>query len=319
MSKITVIGCGGMGINIASKFIGKSEAGFAEFDVYLLDTSKSNMPKGVDESKVYLFEGMDGSGKLRSSNYSTINERAKEVLQKVKPGTINLIVTSASGGSGNVIAGILVNELLKRDLNVVVACVGSSDSRIETENTVKCLKSFEVISQRVGKPVVMMYGENSADKKRGEIDHFIESNIVLMSLFFSGDNRELDTSDLRNFLNYHKVSSYAPKLTMLDFYSGKMDLEKDQALVSLVTLTDDNTSSAVDVPVDYQAVGFIGEDVKTKVRVGLPIHMATVANYFHPVIEKLEMKMATIDEARSAVVEKSILGKGESATDGLIF
>jgi hypothetical protein len=319
MSKITVIGCGGMGINVASKFVGKSESGFAEFDVYLLDTSKSNMPKNVDDSKVYLFEGMDGSGKLRSSNYSTINERAKEVLQKVKPGAINLVVTSANNGNGNVITGILVNELLKKDMTVVVACVGSSDSRIEIENTVKCLKSFEVISQRVGKPVVMMYGENSADKKRGEIDHFIESNIVLMSLFFSGSNRELDMSDLRNFLNYHKVTSYAPKLTMLDFYSGGMELDRDQALVSLVTLTDENTSSSIDIPVDYQAVGFIGDDVKTKVRVGLPIHMTTVANYFHPVIERLETKMATIDEARSAVVEKSILSKGDSATDGLIM
>lgn len=319
MSKITVIGCGGMGINVASKFMGKSESGFAEFDVYLLDTSKSNMPKNVDESKVYLFEGMDGSGKLRSSNYSTINERAKEVLQKVKPGVINLIVTSASGGSGNVIAGVLVNELLKKDVSVVVACVGSSDSRIEIENTIKCLKSFEVISQRSGKPVVMMYGENSADKKRGEIDHFIESNIVLMSLFFSGGNRELDMSDLRNFLNYHKVTSYAPKLTMLDFYSGGMDLDRDQALVSLVTLTDENTSSAMDTPVDYQAVGFIDDNVKTKVRVNLPIHMTTIANYFHPVIERLELKMANIDEARSAIVEKSILGKNENLTDGLIL
>lgn len=315
-----MIGCGGMGINIAKKFVGKKEEGFAEYDVFFCDTSKSNLTGTLDESKTYLFEGLDGSGKLRKSNYDVISERAKPVLQKVKPSDVTILVTSCSGGSGNVIAGILANEILKKEGIVVLACVGSTDSKIETENTIKTLKTFDSISSKNEKPLLAMYIENDQERGRGAVDHIIESNVILMSMFFSGANRELDSSDLKNFIRYDKVTSYGSRLTLLDFFSGPIELGRDQSLVSLVTLTDDNTSSASNVPVEYQAVGFMADNVKTKAQVKLPIHMAAIGNHFHNVVDRLEAKLKEINEARSAVLERQISSKDQATTsDGFVF
>jgi len=217
--------------------------------------------------------------------------------------------------SGSVISPVLISELMKKDVSVMVVCVGSSDSRIEAENTVKTLKSYAMISEKSGRPVNMIYAENTRETGRGVVDKTVETNIVLTSMFFSGQNKELDKSDLRNFLDYHKVTSFNPKLTMVDFSSKDIHLEKDQAVVSVVSLTDDQTSTAIDLPVEYQATGFVMPAVKEAVKVDMPIHMATIANYFNNVIERLEKQLRQIDEARSAVVEKSIISKDEESTE----
>lgn len=98
MSTVKLIGCGGAGVNCVKKFIGKSGEGFADLDIYMLDTSRSNLPKDIKDDHVYLFDGLDGSGKLRASNYSVIAERSKEIVQKIGHADLYMVVHSASGG-----------------------------------------------------------------------------------------------------------------------------------------------------------------------------------------------------------------------------
>ena len=314
-NKCTLIGCGGMGINIVKRFLNKGDDGFANLDIYMLDTSRSNIPKEVNEDHIYLFDGLDGSGKLRSSNYATIAERSREILQKVKPSDLTILVHSASGGSGSVIGPVLVSELMKKDTMVIVVTIGSSDSRIEAENSIKTLKSYAVIADKHNKPVNVIYSQNTETMNRGAVDKVIETNIILSTLFFSGDNRELDKSDLRNFLNYDRVTSYKPMLTLVDFFSGKVALGKDQSVVTAVTLIDDETQSTLDTHVEYQAVGFIPSTIKSLGDIKLPLHMVTISNYFNDVITGLDNKLKQIDEARSAVVHKTIVNRDEAATD----
>lgn len=323
MSRLSLYGCGGAGINLVANFLkhnGKKEAGFADIQTFFLDTSSSNLISKEPEDHVYIIDGVDGSGKKRDSNYRIIAERSNEMLHRFKPGDINIVIHSASGGSGSVIGPTLVSELLDRDVPTIIIMVGSSDSRIETHNTVNTLKSYEVISQKRETPVIAVYYENSPDSPRGEVDQRIKTTIILLAAIFSGDNRELDSADLHNFLAYQKVTSFKPKLSYLDFFSKQIELQRDQTVVSLVTLTDENTTSAVDIPVEYQAVGFINDHAKTSVDVALPIHVAIISGFFHDVIERLSKRLNTFDEARRAHVDKSILTKDVDATpEGLVF
>ena len=280
MSRLCLYGAGGAGINLVANFLkhnGKKEAGFADIQTFFLDTSSSNLLSKEPEDHVYIIEGIDGSGKKRDSNYRIISERSNEMLHRFKPGDINVVIHSASGGSGSVIGPTLVSELLDRDVPTIVIMVGSSDSRIETHNTVNTLKSYEVISQKRETPVIAVYYENSSDSPRGEVDQRIKTTIILLAAIFSGENRELDSADLHNFLAYQKVTSFKPKLSYLDFFSKKIELQRDQTVVSLVTLTDENTTSAVELPVEYQAVGFVSEQAKNSVDVALPIHVAIIS------------------------------------------
>lgn len=315
---MNIYAAGGAATNIVKKFVKynkKKSEGFAEIVTYFLDTSKSNMDENIPEDQCYFLDGLDGSGKLRSSNYEALKECSKEILHKFKPADVNVIVNSASGGTGSTLSPILVNELLSRNELTIVITIGSTGSRKETENTVKTLKSYEVISKKTEMPVAMYYRENSVDKPRQKVDAEIETALILIAAIFSGENRELDMSDLKNFINYHKVTTFTPKLNLLDFFSQDIVLRKGESLVSLTTLVDENTSSHVDILTEYQATGFLPDSSKKNISVELPIHACIVSGYFIPVVEQLESKLKSYDEVRKTVVEKTIVSDISDATD----
>lgn len=319
---IAVYGAGGFGINIANqfqRFVGRKDPGFAKIVPYFIDTSKSNLLESVPEN-TYLVEGLDGSGKLRNSNYAIIAEKSKEILHKFRPADVNIVVHSGGGGSGSVIGPVLASELLARGETVIVLIGGSTSSRIETENTKKTLQSYEMISQKRDKPVICFYRENTKDTPRGVVDNQMQVAVVVLAAIFSGANRELESADLGNWINYNKVTSYSPKLNMLEFHSNTVKLGKNQSLISLATLTDDNHSSDIDVPVEYQCVGYVGEKAKDAISMEMPIHACIVGGVFNQTVADLEEKVAVFDELRAVVVEKSIIKSSSSSTnDGLIL
>lgn len=324
-SKIMLYCAGGAGTNIGSQFIkhrGKENPGFASLDMCFIDTSKSNLNPNIPQDTVYILDDLDGSGKLRSSNYVALQEASNDILHHHKPTDLNVVIHSASGGSGSVIGPILVSELLNRKESVIVILIGSTSSRIETENTVKTLKSYEVISQKRSLPVIASYFENGVDAEhtRALVDQKIQTNIMVLSALFSGSNREMDMADLKNFLNYTAVTSYKPKLSYIDFFSGEIKLGKHQAIVSLATLVDEQTPSDIQSPVEYQAVGFLPEVTKSAVSVPLPIHSAVITGYYNGIIDRLDNKLASYSELRNTVVEKSIADRDIKSTDeGLVL
>lgn len=322
MSQMNLFLLGGAGANIGKQFVsqnGKKEEGFAHITTYFVDTSRSNLSKDIPEDNIYLFEGLDGSGKKRDSNYKSISESTHDILHRFKPADVNVIVGSCSGGSGSVISPILVSELLNRGEAVVALLIGSTGSKIETENTLKTLKSYDVISNKRDMPVVAFYRENSPEKTRSQVDKEIQTAIVMLAAIFSGDNRELDSSDLKNFLNYPKVTSYKPSLSQLDFFSGKVALNKGEVPYSLVSLIDNDTSADVDIPVEYQAAGFLSEAALKSMSFARPIHAIILGGVFHNVVDRLNQRLKYFEESRKAVIEKSISGNEDSTDEGLIL
>jgi hypothetical protein len=319
---IAIYGAGGFGINITQqfqRFAGQKDPGFAKITPYFIDTSKSNMLDEVPEN-TYLFDGLDGSGKLRSSNYAVISERCKEILHKFKPADVNIVVHSAAGGSGSTAGPVLVSELLSRNETVIVLLGGSTASKIETENTKKTLQSYEVISQKRDKPVICFYRENTKDTPRGAVDNQMQTAVVILAAIFSGANRELESADLGNWINYNRVTSYSPKLNLLEFHSGTIKLNKGQSLISLATLTDDNHDSGTEVPVEYQCVGYVSPEAQKAISMEMPIHASIVGGVFNETVARLEARLAVYDEARAVVVEKSIIKNSSASTDdGLIL
>jgi len=322
-NKLNIYCCGGAGSNIGLNFIkynNRKDPGFAELQTYFIDASRSNISSVIPDEYVYLVDGLDGSGKRRDSNYASLSECSKEILHTFKPADVNIVLHSASGGSGSVLGPIIVSELLSRDEVVVVLTIGSTSSRIETDNTVKTLKSYEMISRKREHPVNVHYRENGNSLSRGTVDQEIQTAIVILAAIFSGANHELDSSDLKNFLNYTRVTSYTAKLSFIDFFSQNIVVGKGQSVISLVTLVDPQTSSDVSVPVEYQAVGFLPEETKALVQVELPIHACIISGYFNQVIDALEHKLAVYDEARSVVNERSIIKDNQEHThEGLIL
>lgn len=209
---------------------------------------------------------------------------------------------------------------MKRGENVVVFTIGSTSSKIEIVNTINTLKSYEMISKKRGKAVNVLYDENSVDRSRGVVDKNIYIQLVFLAVIFSGDNKELDSSDLSNMLNYDRVTSFEPRLSALELHTGDIDIEKDMHVVTVATIVDDTTSSELNVPVEYQAVGYVTDDVKSKLEVELPLHLVTTFGFFNRKINELESRLKEHEEARLIVDAKTIIDNTEDATDeGLIL
>lgn len=326
MSSISIYAAGGAGINVVSgigRFHNKEEEGFAKLLTYYIDTSRSNLNKQADSSNVFLLEGLDGSGKHRAGNYDVIAESAKSILHRHKTSDLNIVVHSGSGGSGSVIGPVLVSELLSRDEMVIVLFIGSTNSRIETENTLKTLKSYEAISKKYGKPIACCYRENSSTSPQAQVNGELHSMILLLAAMFSGNNSRLDSADLYNFLNYTKVTDYSPKLSLLDFYGRSFDLNEignNLAVMSMVTLSTDGVNHDTDFPVEYRADGILPDCVKDKFIQDLPLHVCMINGYFPVVADRLNVKLQTFRENRQVVNEKTILSSDDKPTDtGLVL
>ncbi len=137
---ISIFATGGTGINLGSKFEevkNSKNVAIEPISISYIDTSESNIRHNkISKESLYLVENANGSGKNRAENYESIKEQVKKILLVNKPEEFNIVIASCGGGSGSVIAPLLVNELLEQKKAVVAVLVGSSDSTIEIKNTI---------------------------------------------------------------------------------------------------------------------------------------------------------------------------------------
>lgn len=328
MKQMNLIAAGGAAMNIVGEFLNNRRTDIEDstcvINACFIDTSKSNFSKAgiaLDDERVYILDGKDGRGKKRDMDtYEVVSEHANEILHQYKPSDINVIIHSASGGSGSVIGPVLASELLSRKCPVILIVLGSTDSMIEVDNTIKTLKGYEVLSKNQNKPVNVIYYENSTTTPRDQVDTLAQSTISLLAVIFSGKNHGLDSEDLVNFLHYQNVTQNEPQLVLVDFFYNEFKIPKGQSVISAVTLTDKEHSSSLPIVVDYQAVGFLSDTASKQVSVELPINMVNVMGFFPAVIERLEKYLTEIKDMRQSTIIKRIeVTDGIANERGLIF
>lgn len=269
--KISIYACGGCGINIAKDLsMYNNQDGFAEQQIYLIDTSDSNLPDGYDDKNTYLIDGVDGSGYVRAENVDTIRRNIKPILQSFPPTDISIVVSSASGGSGSVIAPLLTRELLSSGKKVIVFAVGDTSTSIELNNTIKTLATYEQNAKTLGKPIPVSFYHNGLREERATMivnnNEKIIRNIMHLAMLFSRQNRELDSADLANWIDYPKVTNIPPRMVALKFVAGKTDMndlvEMTEAsdILTIASLGQENSSVNFDycpnfLP-DYNCIGY---------------------------------------------------------------
>lgn len=321
---VKLFAAGGCGINIASnllKYEKDIKDGLADLDVIFLDTSRANLDKNKQNDKVYVIEGLDGSGKIRAENHKQIGECVLDILQTYKPGDLNIVLSSGSGGSGSVLAPSLVQELLQRNIPVIVITVGSTDSRIELENTIKTLKSYDAIAQIRKSPVNSFYYQNSKDTPRKQVDQQIILVITALLALFSKQNKELDSSDLHNWLFYNRVTSYEPHLSHIDFYHREVKVTKPKTVISVATLLTEGEDTSTNANVEYQCVGYMSKEVMEFIDAHDPLHVAIVDGVFLEIINNLNKSLNEFDEEKKArLARSSIVNEKDKPTSfGLVL
>ena len=326
---ITIYSCGGMGVNLGTRFQqfnGAKSTDAAIISTVYIDTSRSNMRSDITDEQVFLVpslegDALDGSGKKRDSNYKHIAPIIPEILHKHRAGDLNIVIHSASGGSGSVLGPLLVNGLLEQNRNVIVIMAGSRASAVEFKNTRDTFISYDNIATNRHKPIPIFYRENI--NGRGVVDGEICSVIPLLATICSGNNRELDSQDITNFLNFGNfplLEAYAPGLVSLEFFSGNIELPKERRIITAITLTDDNTSSdIVGAVCPYQAVGYVNDNVKKNMDFQFPLHACLIYNAFGDTVKLYRNLVEEYEKDTQVVRATSIAGSNKGDAVGMAF
>lgn len=335
---VRIFGCGGLGVNAIAALESSKKAnvvGFSNYDLCYVDTSRSNMAKKkLSEDDIFVFSDVDGSGKIRRENHKIIADNTKAILQKFKPATFNIVVSSASGGSGAILASSIVSELLKNDKEVIVVVVGTFNSVIEVENTTKTLQSYEAISKLRNKNVNMVYLQNSTTENDEQLVNSQAMQIISMLLgLMSGEHEQLDTADIKTWLNHNKVTGSDPCINNILVGHGT-DLQpyhagehfKIDSPISVATLAtrDMNTKYSHVPAVKFE--GYVPDEWKTGDSNGLTtikddaIHFCVMEDKMTDIYKALSSHLKTLKEAQNSRVRRaSIIGDDEATDDGLIL
>lgn len=323
--KMSIYACGGAGVNIGLKLLEKqnlfNEKTFADREVYFIDTSKSNLSKVKTTDHVYLYQDVDGAGKVRKNVSGAVMESIRDVLLKFKPGDVSIVISSISGGSGSVIAPSLVSELLNRKEPVIFIGIVSSESKLEVKNNIDTIKSFAKIADIRQRPVVGALFENT-ESNQTDINNRVVNNVIMLSALFSRNNEGLDTEDLRNWLNFSAVTDFQPSFAFLSIQVGEITKNKDNHLISAAIISPDRDNhSGIGFEVDYQTVGYFDHDEVSEELNKESIKFLIYTGPNESLFKKQEKIMETLKEETNARINKPgiLSGSEDSEDNGLIF
>ncbi len=321
--RVRLYAAGGAGTNVGrsmEEFRTSDVPGFSALDIAYIDTSSSDF-QGIKEEHIYRFKNMDGSGGLRSSHASEMMKYVQEILQEHKPGYLNILLSSASGGSGSSINSLLANELLKRGENVIVIVIGSVDTRLHMDNTLKTLKTLEGFSNRNKKSLIVKYLQNQSSSKTESVDEEARFLISGLCMLFSGQNKSLDSKDLEHWINFDKVTTYEPQMVYLETVDSLEEMSSDGNVISVVSIASQGDDTDLSRPVEVQFIGYVPEETPTGSKQRLPLHFVTTDGLFEEVSKQISSSIDELNRQANARVKRASLVSNDDHVDetGLVF
>jgi len=319
---------GGLGFNIGAQlqaFCDNSVAGAAHLKIGYIDTSDSNMTDTIDASNCYFLPKTDGSGKNQGEHLDLIDQHAKQILQKFPPSNdLNIVLSSAGGGSGAVISSTLASIMIEEGHNVIAIVVGSTGDLKEIRNTKNVITTYQNVSDELGKPISMAYFQNSEATPQAKVDRAIVSLVGALCVLFSRQNHGMDRQDLKHWLQFSekKITNYGPRLALLSMFEGNQPLGDIGAVISVATLTNAQSGSGISQTPEYQCVGVI-PDYADKVVIGAaPVHFVNSTGKFASIKDSLDEMKKNIDRQREALVEEESVNlaavKGKANRRGIV-
>ena len=296
---MVVYACGGAGTAIAAQVAASSkpQSGFCDMAFRYIDTSRADLSSTIKQEDVHLFEGMDGSGSLRATNYPDIERRIPEIMHKFPAGDVNIVIHSGAGGSGSVIGPLLAKALKEKGKVVIVLLIGSRASKTAALNTVKTLHSYANIATNLDSPISVYYRLNSKEMPQSKVDASMATVIVLLSALFSGCNRKLDSADLKNFIDYSKVTGHGPGLAALEITYGAAYESTGATLVpATLALGVDGQDLSSDSLVEYHTYGYLSDDQAKVMAVESPVWFTQVLGLINNSIDELNQWVKQADE-----------------------
>jgi hypothetical protein len=197
---VTVYGCGGGGINMVRRALPE----FKNNATYrYIDTSKlANLLAG--EEAIIMGSG-EGSGGVRQENADPVIKAIASLSDEdLGLADVNIVVFSVAGGSGSVIAPLLIKDIAGRRKRLVIALViSATQSKMHTNNTLKTLQSLRNITDEIGLYLPISIFDNNAGIKA--VDQTMPYKLARLVDLLTAPTIEIDKNDRLNWINVPKT------------------------------------------------------------------------------------------------------------------
>lgn len=322
---------GGTGMNIGQILeTYKLEDYMVKSNFSYLDTAVSN----VESCVPYLVPDTDGTGADHKKAFQVLEPHVTPFLEQFKPGKFNILITSLTGGTGSVATQLVARALAKRKLPFVIVAVGNAITADSTKNTINCLLGLNLAAKKAGAVFPIMYFENRNEPEEGSlntgiipvVNDMVVEAVKNLYVLFSGKNKNLDSEDIINFLNYTKKSKTSPQLCDVLYAEANTERSKAYAskVISTVALLGDTTESEPSLNQAYGTVGYYPDDAPDELVSTVFMTTIELANGRLLALTDRKKELQTIEDDRTQrqVEEQKIFSALEEAVDedsGFIF
>lgn len=333
-NKLVVIGAGGGGTSVVGKAIKGLEGmgdGFSTIEYHFIDTSKNNYDMIDPIGDFYKVEKLasndknviNGAGGDRFSSLKEAMANAPVFLDKIKltkkeTNTFVCVVFSASGGSGSNLAIAILDSLMDKNIPTFALVIGDSGDALKLRNTQAVLATLNKKATDKGKCLITYYVNNAemdASQTKGESianDRF--KNVMgIMSLFLSGDNESLDSTDMANFINQqdYKGIKTPAGLYSLSVHTGNGEIKLPNYCIPTVarTLTAPGKDVEFGLTVLHHKIGTVVSENALALfgEKSFPLHIVASSGLLKEEISKLsELNSASAklqDELKATMIE----------------
>ena len=308
---ITIIGCGGGGINATSdikKYLGSSVEDIVDTKILAIDTSISDSDVVDDFTQILDRSGnpLAGSGSDRGENWSEIGPFVnKWILDKklvnAKSTHYTIIVMGTGGGSGSAIGLALLKSLVEAGNNVLPILIGDTKDESTTLNTRDALQDIYKVSTRVlKKPISAWYINNANEVPRniGKINEKIARFIETLIVFASGLNNGMDQTEIRNLIAMYKFKRIAvdPGVYLMKVATVNNvpeSLERDKAILARILSTTNDETPYVGKARHIRVGTVVDDEVDTIIGDRLPIALYTARDGFKAKLDSVKNTYAS--------------------------
>ena len=268
---ITVYACGGTGINMVRSLL-RDEPYLRENDVTIvrLDSSDSNILEGESHQMVVPKDAVSGAGKIRETIVNHAQNFVSNATQQVlKPSDINMVVFSASGGTGSVVGPLLIRKLANRGKQTVAFVVSGYESELDIQNSIKTIQSLDKICNAGNIYLPIQLFDNYFGRQNVDVTLPHRLNVTIQMLI--QETREIDASDRINWLNGAKTSNAESGLKSMHVVAGNQDEDPELGEVWFgidSKIVDAVLDIGVDTETDMSRPSYvnIGKKIKSRVR-----------------------------------------------------
>jgi hypothetical protein len=316
IKRIGIYGCGGAGTNLLAmtekKIATENLTGvYSPYVPVYIDSSESNFDELPAGAETYRIEGMNGAGKHRDEMLEPARREAANILFKYPPQDVNILVSSAGGGTGAVLATVLAEKMWEAGKRVIFVSPASIESGKTARNSLAHVRTLNNRAKANNQTSVLFYDNNEAEnKERNSVDRSMVLGICALLDLYSGHHREMDTKDVENWLNLGKSANLEPQLVLLDIDTAIEDAKARQYPISMAVVYSKDDEAKGSPSADYLAEGFRTDGGKS---LFFSIHtegLGNIAKELDAVVKNYDQRGAARQSAAN-----SALG-GSTASDG---